>query len=98
MALVRPAASIARCRGALALMMPCTGGWTNKQTLISHVDSHLAGTLQAKSLHNDSATTTGNAAQCGGLSVSTRYGVHPTCQPAARAALAASPNQFRHWA
>lgn len=62
-------------------------GWTNRQTLISHVDSHLAGTLQGhvppqwfRDHHRQRCSV------CG-LSISTRYGVHPTCQPAARAAL-----------
>lgn len=62
-------------------------GWTNKSTLRSHVDAHLAGTLQGQvppqwfKGHNRQRCVV-----CG-LSVSVRYGTHPTCQPAARAAL-----------
>ena len=64
-------------------------GWTSKTTLISHVDSHLAGTLQGHVPaqwfldHRRQYYTTCD------LRISMRHGVHPTCQPSVGAILGA---------
>ena len=60
-------------------------GWTSDSTLRAHVDAHLAGSLSGQV---PSAWLQDRSLQqclvCG-LSVSTRFGIHPTCRPAARA-------------
>ena len=57
-------------------------GWASPATMQSHVDAHLAGTLAGQVPQNwlDSR----DRQRCGvcGLSVSKRFGVHPTCRPA----------------
>eukprot|EP00435_Cladocopium_sp_Y103_P071100 s1049_g36.t1 len=65
-------------------------GWTSQATLFSHIDSHLAGTLQGTAPAQWFQDHRRQRCSVCGLSVSTRYGIHPTCQPAARAALGAS--------
>ena len=64
-------------------------GWTSKTTLISHVDSHLAGTLQGHVPAQWFLDHRRQRCTACGLSVSTRHGAHPTCQPSVRAALGA---------
>jgi hypothetical protein len=65
-------------------------GWADISTMHAHIDAHLAGTLAgdvpADWLH------THNRRRCPvcGLSVSVRYGTHPSCRPAARAGAASS--------
>ena len=61
-------------------------GWANESSMRAHIDAHLAG-----SLDGDVPTAWMQARgriRCPvcGLSVSERYGVHPTCRPEARAA------------
>ena len=60
-------------------------GWTSDSTVRAHVDAHLAGSLSGRV---PSAWLQDRSLQqclvCG-LSVSTRFGIHPTCRPAARA-------------
>ena len=65
-------------------------GWTNKATLLSHIDSHLAGTLQGNVPDQWLRDNSRQRCPVCGLSVSTRYGTHPTCQPSVRAALGAA--------
>ena len=61
-------------------------GWTSAGTLRMHVDAHLAGSLTGRGpadwLH---ARNLQRCLACG-LTVATRFGVHPTCRPTARAA------------
>lgn len=83
----RPYCPVAGC--------PCAdpsraAGWTNKATLLSHIDSHLAGTLQGNV--SDQWLRDNSRQRCPvcGLRVSTRFGTHPTCQPSVRAALGAA--------
>jgi hypothetical protein len=68
-----------------------TRGWCSVTTMQSHVDGHMAGTLAGAI---PAAWLQQHGRQCCavcGLSVSSRFGVHPTCRPEARAA-AAGPN------
>ena len=65
-------------------------GWTNKATLLSHIDSHLAGTLQGNVSDQWLRDSSRQRCPVCGLRVSTRFGTHPTCQPSVRAALGAA--------
>lgn len=63
-------------------------GWRSVFSMQSHIDAHLAGTLAG---HVPTTWMQQQQRQrCGvcGLSVSTRYGIHPTCRPEARASAA----------
>ena len=63
-------------------------GWRSVFSTQSHIDAHLAGTLAG---HVPTTWMQQQQRQrCGvcGLSVSTRYGIHPTCRPEARASAA----------
>ena len=62
-------------------------GWADNNSMRAHIDAHLAGTLQG-----DVPTEwlrSQRRQRCGvcGLSVSCRHSIHPTCRPAARAAV-----------
>ena len=61
-------------------------GWATVATMKSHIDAHLAGSLQGDVptawLHSHNRT---RCLACG-LNVSQAHGVHPTCRPEARAA------------
>ena len=63
-------------------------GWQSVATMKDHVDAHLSGALQGDV---PAAWLQAHGRQrclvCG-LSVSTRHGIHPTCRPMARAAVA----------
>lgn len=61
-----------------------TRGWANPTTMQSHVDAHLAGTLGGEV--PQSWLDRHDRQRCGvcGLSVSKRFGIHPTCRPEAR--------------
>ena len=89
--------------GAARLFCPVPGclhadprqsrGWVSQETLQAHVDAHLSGHLQGdvpdewfQARHRQ------RCAVCG-LSVSTRFGVHPTCHAQTRAAPTASTAQ-----
>lgn len=76
---------------------PCSdparaAGWTNDTTMRTHIDAHLAGSL-AGEVPADWLLARGRR-RCPvcGLSVSTRFGVHPTCRPEARAAAVGGNN------
>ena len=60
-------------------------GWTSAGTLRAHVDAHLSGSLAGRV--PPAWLQDRGLQQClvCGLTVSTRYGTHPTCRPAARA-------------
>ena len=64
-------------------------GWTSKTTLISHVDSQLAGTLQGHVPAQWFLDHRRQRCTACGLNMSTRRGAHPTCKPSVRAALGA---------
>ena len=72
-----------------------TRGWCSVTTMQSHVGAHMAGTLAgaipAAWLQQHGRQ---RCAVCG-LSVSSRFGVHPTCHPEARAAAAGRTMQLR---
>ena len=64
-------------------------GWTSDSTLRAHVDAHLGGSLLGRV--PPAWLQDRGLQQClvCGLSVSTRFGTHPTCRPAAIGLLAA---------
>ena len=70
-------------------------GWTSAGTLRLHVDAHLAGSLAGR-VPSDWLQTR-NLQRClvCGLSVATRFGIHPTCRPTARATAGAGVAQPR---
>ena len=63
-------------------------GWRSVHTMQSHIDAHMAGSISGDvpaawlAQHNRQ-----RCAVCG-LSVACRFGIHPTCRPEARAAMA----------
>ena len=61
-------------------------GWTSSGTLRMHVDAHLAGSLQGRVPAEWLQTRNLQRCLVCGLTVATRFGVHPTCRPTARAA------------
>ncbi|CAE7257961.1 unnamed protein product [Symbiodinium microadriaticum] len=65
-----------------------TAGYASIPAMRSHIDSHLAGTLQGDVPQDWMQTHNRVRCMVCGLSVSSRHGVHPTCMPAARAAAA----------
>ena len=68
-----------------------TAGWANHITIRSHIDAHLAGSLDGEvPVAWLQAQNRQRCAVCG-LSVSVKHGVHPTCRPAARDAAGPRP-------
>ena len=63
-------------------------GWRSVHTMQTHIDAHMAGSISGDvpaawlAQHNRQ-----RCAVCG-LSVACRFGIHPTCRPEARAAMA----------
>ena len=70
-------------------------GWQDDTTLRAHIDAHLSGAL-AGQVPPEWLRARGRQ-QCPvcGLSVASRFGVHPTCRPEARAA-APGPSGAQH--
>ena len=62
-------------------------GWANIGTMKHHIDAHLSGNLRGEVPSEWLRTNARTRCLVCGLSVSVQYGVHPTCRPAARAAL-----------
>ena len=62
-------------------------GWTSAGTLRMHVDAHLAGSLVGRVPPDWLQTRNLQRCLVCGLRVATRFGVHPTCRPTARAAV-----------
>ena len=65
-------------------------GWADTHSMRAHIDSHLAGTLQGEVPAEWLRAQRRQRCTVCSLSVSTRHGIHPTCRPAARAAVAAN--------
>ena len=59
-------------------------GWSSEATLKGHVDAHLAGLLAGDVPEEWLAARRRHRCAVCGLSVAARFGVHPTCRPAAR--------------
>ena len=64
-------------------------GWGNLATMHAHVDAHLSGALQGEVPSSWLQAQGRQRCSVCGLSVSTRFGIHPTCRPAAREAAGA---------
>ena len=63
-------------------------GWRSVFSMQSHIDAHLAGTLAGHVPTTWMQQQQRQRCRVCGLSVSTRYGIHPTCRPEARASAA----------
>ena len=61
-------------------------GWANEASMRSHIDSHLAGSLPGDVPNTWLEERQRIRCPVCGLSVSERFGVHPTCRPEARGA------------
>ena len=71
-------------------------GWRSVHTMQSHIDAHMAGSISGDvpaawlAQHNRQ-----RCAVCG-LSVACRFGIHATCRPEARAAMAGHMHAMPH--
>ena len=99
-----PAASAAAAgAGAARLFCPVPGclhadprqsrGWVSQETLRAHVDAHLSGHLQGDVPDDWFRAERRQRCEVCGLSVSVRFGVHPTGRAQTRGAPAASSTQ-----
>ena len=72
------------CRGVFVRTR--ARGWANEASMRSHIDSHLAGSLPGDVPNTWMEERQRIRCLVCGLSVSERFGVHPTCRPEARGA------------
>ena len=70
-------------------------GWRSVHNMHSHIDAHLAGTLSGDVPAEWMRQEGRQRCPVCSLSVSTRFGVHPTCRPEARAAAGPIPTTGR---
>ena len=70
-------------------------GWRSVHNMHSHIDAHLAGTLSGDVPAEWMGQEGRQRCPVCSLSVSTRFGVHPTCRPEARAAAGPIPTTGR---
>ena len=79
---------------------PCSdraraSGWADLSTMHAHIDAHLAGTLAGDVPADWMRAHHRQRCPVCGLSVSTRYGTHPSCRPLARAGAPAGNDHRR---